>query len=643
MKKQVTEFAVQGNLQGERIKMQIDMNALEHIMSVLTDLYSDPEMAVIREYSTNAYDAHVAAGNPSPIEVTLPSTLSPFLRIRDYGDGLDADDIRDVYSLYGASTKTDTDDQVGMLGLGCKSALTYTNQFTLVGIKDGVKTQVSVSRDEDDTASMTLLGTSETTEASGVEVIIPTSNYRSIEEKAAEFYRYWKPGTVLVNGEEPKSISGIWIADDLLLTKEVDEPQVVMGNVPYPADQHYLSKGNHQLVAFVPIGSISFAPSREALRYNSITKKTLESLKERLNSELKSSLEKQINAASDNYAVLRLLESMGDLATGQRFEYNGQEIPSAVEAPDKKPFVLYNRKPTHYYYRSRGTRNDSWENAIGYRQYVNAIWFEEYIAPPKSRITPTRIEKINQWAARKGLDPQYVIMSNEKVDTTWVDPSTVYNWAEIEAEKLPRKTGDGTPTHNKNGRLAGSYDVYTQDGWQFETPGDDIKGRTIIYYDPKWQVLDTSLLPKKSFAVVKLSPNRVTKFKRVFPKAQDIDEFYKKQFDKWVKTLSEDEKLAVRLESAGLDEYRCLDDTRVDDPDLAQYIRISHMDVSELIQKNKSFYSRARLSLHNGFDSHPMDKYPLLTALGSYAMLRETNKNHLYIYVNAAYAASKEG
>ena len=44
----------------DRTKMTFDENSIAHLMSVLTDLYSDKELAVIREYSTNALDAHKA-------------------------------------------------------------------------------------------------------------------------------------------------------------------------------------------------------------------------------------------------------------------------------------------------------------------------------------------------------------------------------------------------------------------------------------------------------------------------------------------------------------------------------------------------------------------------------------------------------
>ena len=48
-----------------------------HIFSILRNqLYSDKIGAIIREYITNAIDAHVEANVDRPITVTLPSIFS---------------------------------------------------------------------------------------------------------------------------------------------------------------------------------------------------------------------------------------------------------------------------------------------------------------------------------------------------------------------------------------------------------------------------------------------------------------------------------------------------------------------------------------------------------------------------------------
>ncbi len=95
-----------GDLGGQKVGMKIDENSLAHVMSLLTDLYSDPELAVIREYSTNARDSHIMAGVPHlPIKVTLPNGMSPYFKVQDFGLGMSVSDIEETYSKYGASTK----------------------------------------------------------------------------------------------------------------------------------------------------------------------------------------------------------------------------------------------------------------------------------------------------------------------------------------------------------------------------------------------------------------------------------------------------------------------------------------------------------------------------------------------------------
>ena len=65
----------------------IKKEGISHIFNVLRNqLYSDKILAVIREYSCNAVDAHVEVGkNEEPIEITLPTQLSLEFKVRDLG------------------------------------------------------------------------------------------------------------------------------------------------------------------------------------------------------------------------------------------------------------------------------------------------------------------------------------------------------------------------------------------------------------------------------------------------------------------------------------------------------------------------------------------------------------------------------
>ncbi len=61
-------------------------------------LYSNKIRAVIRELGCNCTDSHKAAGKVDvPFEVHLPSVLEPWFSVRDFGTGLDDDQITNIF------------------------------------------------------------------------------------------------------------------------------------------------------------------------------------------------------------------------------------------------------------------------------------------------------------------------------------------------------------------------------------------------------------------------------------------------------------------------------------------------------------------------------------------------------------------
>ena len=97
-------------------------------------LYANKIRAIIRELTTNALDSHTAAGTTRPVDVHLPSSLEPRFSVRDYGTGLDHDEVTNIYTTYFESTKTNSNDFVGALGLGSKTPFSYTDNFTVTAI-----------------------------------------------------------------------------------------------------------------------------------------------------------------------------------------------------------------------------------------------------------------------------------------------------------------------------------------------------------------------------------------------------------------------------------------------------------------------------------------------------------------------------
>lgn len=293
------------------------------VLQSMTDLYSDKRLAPLREVSTNAWDAHVAAGQTRPIEVTLPSVLSPNFVVQDWGTGLNWEDLEGIYAKFGRSTKRDSDAQTGMLGFGCKSPLTYCLSFTVVGVKNGVKTIAVVSKGPTGIGEIKMLDEFETDEPNGVTVTIPvpSNDIDTFNNTAREFFKFWRDG-VLVNGEPPEMIQplleldpDVWIIDNAGPGRRNGRSFIVQGNVPYECTT---PDGIPPFVAFVEIGSVSFPPSREALMMDERTESTIKTITEFIKDRLGKVITFQVQSAPNSFEKRR---RMLQLAAGMPYSY----------------------------------------------------------------------------------------------------------------------------------------------------------------------------------------------------------------------------------------------------------------------------------------------------------------------------------
>lgn len=663
---------VDDQLAGEKVAMSVEQSAMGHIMMILTDLYSDPELATVREIATNARDANIEAGNGDlPIDITLPTDAEPNLVIRDYGKGLDADDIRYIYSRYGASTKRDSDDVVGMLGLGCKSPLAYTDQFTLTGIKNGVATVVNVSRTEDGGGDMTLVSTYETDEPSGTTVIVPAKRNNDFTDKANDLFRFWKPGTVRIDGQEPKMVDGFWIADDLLLTPDVKRDMIVMGGVPYPMKDvpSYVSSKKHSwaTVAFVEIGAVNFVPSREQLMFNSRTKAMVTTIENRVADELGPAIERQVEAAQSTEEALAVA-LMGDtLGYREKLYWRGIEIPTSYDFKESFPLSTYEyeksdgTKETRTEYQSgvlvlkgekkHRVREDSIEKVIPASTLRNSVIFTGYKLTTWSA---TKREKLEQWLNKQDMErpTNWLLMPYIPEDLKpWITDEQVFDFdTTVGAEKLPSTSKRVDEYGNRIRKPKGLYPVKTQGDEQEIEAGNIDTSKPIFYtgknimhaIPPRWgsdikekRESDSKIIFSEhpDAQVVLLAANRYDKFKRDFPQAIDVDEYNAKAKERWLNSLSDDEKLYLHLDLEYDRQYfAAFDAERCDDPDFAKVVKVAKLESGEAIRKAYNLYQERPEVKFND----PRDKYPLLPegTIGK----KETDKmEHALFYMRAVY------
>jgi hypothetical protein len=277
-------------------------NSAKAFSILSSGLYSNKIKAIIRELSCNAVDSHVAAGKADvPFEVHLPTMLEPWFSVQDFGLGLDGDQVTNIYTTYFESTKTDSNDFIGALGLGSKSPFSYTENFTVTAIKDGIKRIYSAFINEMGVPSIAEMNTEPTSEGNGVEVkfsVVNRRDYDSFKHESQNVFKYFKnkpkvTGTAfthsVVTYTEKDIVPGVHTTNS-----DYGSSIALMGNICYPLnisepEKHFpdthklLSCG---LVIEFNIGELDFAASREELSYVPITIASIKRKLDLLNANL---------------------------------------------------------------------------------------------------------------------------------------------------------------------------------------------------------------------------------------------------------------------------------------------------------------------------------------------------------------------
>jgi hypothetical protein len=266
----------------ESIGMSLDLDSAQILMQMLSkNLYSDSIGSTIREWASNALDSHRRVGSDKPIIVSFSRNSSDNYEfsVEDFGSGLDADDVTNVISKYGKSTKRTSNTELGMFGLGFKSGLAYSSSFYFICRKDGVERKYMMYEGED-VNTIDLLYSEPTTESNGVKMILPVKwqDRGDFIEKINVQLAYFENVYFNVEGINNDFLihrNNIFQFSEL--SKET-QLHICLDNVYYPIDFDKLGIDRIK----IPVGlrfSLSDGlfpiPNREALHYNKDSKKII--------------------------------------------------------------------------------------------------------------------------------------------------------------------------------------------------------------------------------------------------------------------------------------------------------------------------------------------------------------------------------
>ncbi len=268
-----------------------------------SNLYQNKILAVIREISCNAADAHKMVGRPlSEIVVQMPNIADPVFSVRDFGPSMSHSQIMRLYTSYFDSTKDGDNDAIGGFGLGSKSPFSVTDQFTVRAWQDGNLRTYAMYK-VDGVPTVSLISSEPSSEPTGIEVsmTVDTTSLSVWAKEANNYFRWWPtlptikrlssvPAPIF-SSRNYASVSATMRPDGLpnwVVLNTVDYahsgPVVFMGLVPYSLNLTALSKLDADavdlfqglpLVLVYDVGAVEISPSRETLSYTQATSQRL--------------------------------------------------------------------------------------------------------------------------------------------------------------------------------------------------------------------------------------------------------------------------------------------------------------------------------------------------------------------------------
>ena len=576
-----------GNLNGTEVAMSVDLSNLSHIMTILTDLYSNPVEAIPREYIANALDSHKMAGTKRPVEVSAPTALRQTLIIEDFGLGLSTQEIADIYGTYGASTKRETNDAAGCLGLGSKSALTYTTSFTVEAVKDGRGSTVVIFRDDNGAGSMNIVQEFDTDKPNGVKVTIPVADAAGFKDAVDKFAYYLPKGLLLVNGSVPANYEdaladgAFWRDDKTLVVKGVRQDRVVMGNVSYPISNLPVHTGS--VIYFADMGEVEFVPSRDALNYTDKTKavvKHLDGITRRLGHFVQEEL--------DKCKPEELREKFDAIAWAagrwHALYYRDVRLDKRLELGKSRTFV---------------DSAEAWVRTGAVNASDKIIWFDKMV------FTPKRKAQIEKYVSDNGYQG-YRWIEHDKIEHPLFDTGIKVTTKILDKVDVPPIARQ--PKRVETPAYMWALDTVRHHKWD-EKPLPPATNYDTIVWDHSYKGLKIShatMNPRVLF--VSIPSGRVDKFKRLYPEAV--------HFSQWVTTAEKSLPVITDLEREGLTlredwRYRWLFkfESVIKDKHLRKIMAVDHTarDLRDRVQKWQSLGKSPNLGA-----PYVQRRYPLL-------------------------------
>ena len=487
-----------GNFEESKFSIEASSKAF----FILSDgLYSNKVLAVVRELSTNAYDSHVDAGKQDvPFDVHLPTALEPVFFIRDYGTSMNHDSCMQLYTTYFRSTRNNSNDAVGCLGLGSKAPFAYADSFTVEAYLDGKKRIYNAYKNEDGSPVFSLMDEIDTAEPNGIKVSIQVNSYdiNRFHREAETVYQFFKVKPNFV-GEKIsfKNVKKVLAGDNWYFDDDSGENLIIMGQIAYPLDYNQLMGDNNNREAkfvqysdglriFVQIGDVDITPSRESLSYSKDTKTNIKNIINSIINDISAKIEDQIKSQPSLFKARMTYIQISDQCSSiknaveslqKSIEWNGQKlfdniINESVNVKNKISVDLLHKS----YYRKKITTSKNIETMI-FKSNMNIVIDD---------LTRGGLSRIKQKMKENSNEQTYFVYKLRDGET--VDSNKLYDTLGgatkndvILTSSLPKITynressgGDGLPPVH--------IQVFNEETGQFEECNMSVKYENAYYF-----------------------------------------------------------------------------------------------------------------------------------------------------------------
>lgn len=331
---------IESNFESEDIDFQLDSSSPVLFNILRKSMYSDPIRAIVCEISSNSRDANFEANRSDvPIKVFLPGE---YIAFSDCGIGISPDRMRNIFCKYGCSSKTNTNLQRGMFGLGAKSPYAYQSEFTVETVHAGIKYTYLLYLDETDKGKIKLMTEIPTVHESGTTVKIPVraEDRWRFKELAIKYTQFWKvrplfPGHPTPEYNAPTLEGKHWA----IYTRQTDGFNILVDEVPYHDNRHNIPP---KVVLKFATGEVALSSNRENLFANDFTDNAIKNALVEYDTEVVQLVETKLDTLTSFAEVLNVIQTLPKTHVQRNWTWKGTQF----SYPLVTPVTVYERPRT---------------------------------------------------------------------------------------------------------------------------------------------------------------------------------------------------------------------------------------------------------------------------------------------------------